>query len=141
MFQLVGTVGRSNSASTRLAAPPHICLLPLLYIVICHDPPFHFSSIRTMASSVANTVRDIGNSAAGAINGMAHNKKIADLERNKKDQHTSQNTTTDFGAKVSTVDNWLKVVDNDTGKIGPSLLEDEVARERVSHLSSPSRQH
>ena len=86
-----------------------------------------------MATSVANTVRDIVNSAAGAVEGMAHNKEIANLEKNKKNQQdTNQNTTTDWGAKVSDVDHWLKIVDDMGGKVGPSLLEDEVGRERMS---------
>jgi catalase len=88
--------------------------------------------MQNMATSVANTVRDIGNSAAGAVEGAVSNKKIADLEKNKKNQHdTKQNTTTDWGAKVSDVDHWLKIVDEKGNRVGPSLLEDEVARERV----------
>ena len=86
-----------------------------------------------MATSIANTVRDIGNSAAESVQSMAQNKKIADLEKNKKDQQdTKQNTTTDWGAKVSDVDHWLKIADDKSGRIGPSFLEDQVARERVS---------
>ncbi|KIW33248.1 uncharacterized protein PV07_00114 [Cladophialophora immunda] len=96
-----------------------------------------------MASSVANTVREIGNSAAESVQSMAQNKKIADLEKNKKDQQdTKQNTTTDWGAKVSDVDHWLKIADDKSGRIGPSFLEDQVARERIhrfDHERIPER--
>jgi hypothetical protein len=96
--------------------------------------------MQKMATTVSNTLRDIGNSAAGAVEGAVHNKKIADLEKNKKNQQdTKQNTTTDWGAKVSDLDHALKIVDEKGNHVGPTLLEDEVFRERVSYHCASTR--
>ncbi|KAJ9604300.1 catalase 1 [Cladophialophora chaetospira] len=96
-----------------------------------------------MATSVSNTLRDIGNSAAGAVESTVHNKKIADLEKNTKNQdNPKQNTTTDWGAKVSDVDHALKIIDEKNNRVGPTLLEDQVFRERIhrfDHERIPER--
>ncbi len=89
-----------------------------------------------MASTLSDTLRNLGDTVTSSVSTMDENKKTADLQRNTKDQHSNQATTTDFGAKVSDLDHWLKIVDEKGNKIGPHLLEDEVARERVS-LSFP----
>jgi hypothetical protein len=62
---------------------------------------------------------------------VAENKKIADLHRNTKDQHSKQTTTTDTGAKIHDLDHWLKNVNTVTNKVGSHYLEDQIARERV----------
>lgn len=88
--------------------------------------------MQKMATSVSNTLRDIGNSAAGAVESTVHNKKIANLEKNTKNQdNPKQNTTTDWGAKVSDIDHALKIIDEKNNRVGPTLLEDQVFRERV----------
>lgn len=56
-------------------------------------------------------------------------KKLVDLERETNDVHAKTPFTTDHGVSVSNTDNWLKVVDDN--RSGPSLLEDQIAREKV----------
>ena len=68
---------------------------------------------------------------ADSAKNMFENEKIADLKKNVKDSHSKQHQTTDYGIKVADLDHWLKVVDEENDKVGPSLLEDQIARERV----------
>lgn len=84
-----------------------------------------------MASSVAQSVVNTAESVKDSAKNMFENKKIQDLKKETKDSHTKQNTTTDYGIKVADLDHWLKVVDEENNKVGPSLLEDQIARERV----------
>ena len=60
------------------------------------------------------------------------NKKMVDLESSTANVHTSQGITTDHGTRVENTDNWLKTMDGK--RTGPSLLEDQIAREKVCHL-------
>lgn len=83
-----------------------------------------------MAESIANGVRALGETIGSS---MSSNKKIADLQKDMKDSHSKQNTTTDFGTKVHDVDHWLKTADEKSNYVGPSLLEDQIGRERVSN--------
>ena len=63
---------------------------------------------------------------------MPDNKKIADLQRDTKNQHNEkQTTTTDDGAKIHDLEHWLKNVDPNGNKVGSSYLEDQIGRERV----------
>lgn len=80
-----------------------------------------------MAQQIADGVRELGDTVAN----MGSNKKVVDLQRNFKDSHSKQNATTDAGVKVADVDHWLKTVDEKNDRVGPSLLEDQIARERV----------
>lgn len=57
------------------------------------------------------------------------NKKMVDLEPSTANVHTKQSITTDHGTRVSNADNWLKSVDGK--RAGPSLLEDQISREKV----------
>ena len=84
-----------------------------------------------MASSIAQSVRKIGDTVADSVTNMTDNKKVADLQRDIKDQNSKQNTTTDYGARIPDLDHWLKNVDDKNQKIGPHLLEDHTGRERV----------
>lgn len=59
-------------------------------------------------------------------------KKLEDMENDVIDVKNSQHMTTDFGHKVSNTDNWLRVASQD--QTGATLLEDQVAREKVSVL-------
>src|SRR4051812_9346256 len=86
-----------------------------------------------MASSIAESVRKVGDSVADSVANMSENKKTADLQKNIKEQNNKQNTTTDYGAKVPDLDHWLKTVDDKSQKIGPHLLEDHIGRERVCY--------
>jgi len=83
-----------------------------------------------MTEQIANGIRALGSS----VSNMTQNKKIADLQRDTKDAHSKQNTTTDYGIKVSDLDHWLKTVDDKS--VGPSTLEDQIARERVGRRPS-----
>lgn len=85
-----------------------------------------------MASSVTDRVKNLGESISDSAKNMFENEKIADLKKDVKDSHSKQHTTTDYGIKVADLDHWLKVVDEENDKVGPSLLEDQIARERVS---------
>lgn len=85
-----------------------------------------------MASSVTDQVKNLGESISDSAKNMFENEKIADLKKNVKDSHSKQHQTTDYGIKVADLDHWLKVVDEENDKVGPSLLEDQIARERVS---------
>lgn len=56
-------------------------------------------------------------------------KKIVDLERDTANIHTKQPLTTDHGMRVENTDQWLRIADDK--HTGPSLLEDQIAREKV----------
>ncbi|EER29949.1 Catalase A, putative [Coccidioides posadasii C735 delta SOWgp] len=75
-----------------------------------------------------------------AVQGMTEDKKIKDLARDTSDVHAPVTLTTDHGTKVSNTDNWLKAVDDH--RTGPSLLEDQIAREKIhrfDHERIPER--
>lgn len=64
--------------------------------------------------------------------------KVADLQRDIVDPSV-HGLTTDHGVKVSNTDDWLKVTE---GKAGPSLLEDQISREKIhrfDHERIPER--
>lgn len=55
--------------------------------------------------------------------------KFSDMEKDTVDVFAKQHMTTDYGIKISDPDHWLRTVsDKNTG---PSLLEDQIAREKV----------
>ncbi|KAJ5594701.1 uncharacterized protein N7459_000909 [Penicillium hispanicum] len=67
-------------------------------------------------------------------------KKTVDLSRDTFNAHTNHPQTTDNGVRIENPDNWLKVA-NDT-QTGPSLLEDQIAREKIhrfDHERIPER--
>ncbi|KAJ5942732.1 hypothetical protein N7516_002900 [Penicillium verrucosum] len=73
-------------------------------------------------------------------NSKAADGKYADLQKDTVDVHNKQHMTTDNGVKISNPDQWLRVVDEK--KIGPSLLEDQIAREKImrfDHERIPER--
>ena len=65
-------------------------------------------------------------------NTSSKSKKLVDLERDTADAHTQQPLTTDHGVRVSNTDQWLRVTKD--RRTGPSLLEDQIAREKVNIL-------
>lgn len=65
-------------------------------------------------------------------NTSSKQKKLVDLERDTCDVHNKQALTTDHGVRVNDTDHWLRAVDDDS--TGPSLLEDQIAREKVTYL-------
>lgn len=68
-------------------------------------------------------------------NASSKEKKLVDLHHDTADVHAKTPFTTDHGMKVSDTDHWLKTVDEDT--TGPSLLEDQIAREKVHTYNLP----
>ncbi|KAG6812079.1 catalase A [Tricholoma furcatifolium] len=58
--------------------------------------------------------------------------KITDLNRATTTPSASSGLTTDHGVKISDTDTWLKVSNGDT--TGPSLLEDQISREKIHHF-------
>ncbi|KAI1828333.1 catalase [Xylaria intraflava] len=67
-------------------------------------------------------------------------RKIAQLDSVSQTVSKDDRITTDFGVKESTADEWLRV--NQPDKIGPMLLEDSYAREKIhrfDHERIPER--
>ncbi|KAJ5892869.1 hypothetical protein N7504_009560 [Penicillium tannophilum] len=66
--------------------------------------------------------------------------KFSDMEKDTVDVFAKQHMTTDYGIKISDPDHWLRTVsDKNTG---PSLLEDQIAREKImrfDHERIPER--
>lgn len=58
--------------------------------------------------------------------------KFRDLERDTYEINDKQHMTTDYGIKISDPDHWLRV--GDKNNTGPSLLEDQIAREKVQSI-------
>ncbi|KAJ5632311.1 hypothetical protein N7490_008650 [Penicillium lividum] len=70
----------------------------------------------------------------------AENGKFVDMEKDTVDVHAKQHMTTDYGIKISDPDHSLRVVSDST--TGPSLLEDQIAREKImrfDHERIPER--
>ncbi|KAJ5225468.1 Catalase A [Penicillium chermesinum] len=66
--------------------------------------------------------------------------KVADMQHDTIEINNKQHMTTDYGIKISDPDHWLRVV-NDKNT-GPSLLEDQIAREKImrfDHERIPER--
>ncbi|KAI1413050.1 catalase [Hypoxylon sp. FL1857] len=67
-------------------------------------------------------------------------RKVADLDTVTQTVSPKDRITSDFGVKMSNVDEWLRVTNKD--KTGPMLLEDSFARERIhrfDHERIPER--
>lgn len=77
-------------------------------------------------SSVGEGIRKVQETLQGLY---PHDKKLADLAKDTTDIHTAGSITTDHGTKVENTDEWLKA--SDSSKSGPSMLEDQIAREKV----------
>lgn len=65
-------------------------------------------------------------------NASSRDKKLVDLERNTDNIHTKLPLKSDHGVSISNTDNWLKAADYQ--HTGPSLLEDQFAREKARIL-------
>lgn len=85
-----------------------------------------------MSSVIASGLHKVQGAVQGASSGE---KKVVDLARDTADVHAKTPFTTDHGMKVSNTDNWLRAVDEN--QTGPSLLEDQIAREKVSSFFIP----
>ncbi|KAL5333297.1 catalase A [Aspergillus crustosus] len=68
------------------------------------------------------------------------NKKLVDLESDTVNAHTNHPQATDHGVLISDPDHWLRV--SNEQRAGPSLLEDQIAREKIhrfDHERIPER--
>ncbi|VDB85010.1 unnamed protein product [Peniophora sp. CBMAI 1063] len=77
---------------------------------------------------------------ASIISNLTNTKKVNDLSKNTVEATPKTGMTTDHGVPVSNVDDWLKVSNGQNA--GPSLLEDQIARERIhrfDHERIPER--
>ncbi|KAG1757287.1 catalase-like domain-containing protein [Suillus lakei] len=84
----------------------------------------------------------IGQSVEKVIITMTSTEKVVDLQRDIQEPRANQPLTTDHGVKVADTDNWLKIVDEDGSYSGPSLLEDQIGREKIhrfDHERIPER--
>lgn len=78
------------------------------------------------------------NTAKEALTGSeTESKKIRQLANEFKDPSSKHPATTDYGIKISDHDHWLKVANNE--RTGPHLLEDQIAREKVSSIYDTHR--
>ncbi|TDL23686.1 catalase-domain-containing protein [Rickenella mellea] len=88
-------------------------------------------------SSLASTVSA---AAKRSLPGTTANQKLSDLSADTVDVNDSKGLTTDYGIKISDTDTWLKVTNGNT--VGPNLLEDQIAREKIhrfDHERIPER--
>ncbi|KIK61290.1 hypothetical protein GYMLUDRAFT_166447 [Collybiopsis luxurians FD-317 M1] len=82
----------------------------------------------------------VGQSVKQAFTSMVNNAKISDLKRDTVEITPSTGLTTDHGVYIPETDNWLRLSDGQ--KHGPSLLEDQIAREKIhrfDHERIPER--
>lgn len=79
-----------------------------------------------MATAIATGLNKAQRATQSA---SSKNKKLVDLSRDTINVHTNEPQNTDNGVLIENPDNWLKVVDE--RKTGTSLLEDQIAREKV----------
>lgn len=79
--------------------------------------------------TMSNIISQAAQSAKEALTSAPDSKKIEDLKNEFKETGKDARLTTDYGVKQTSADDWLRIVSDD--KIGPSLLEDPFARERV----------
>jgi catalase len=81
-----------------------------------------------------SAIGDIAHKAEVAISGaMESNKKIAEIKNDYRNPKDGALLTSDFGVKNPTHDNWLSATTED--RKGPALLEDNLAREKVSLIA------
>ncbi|KAJ5092415.1 hypothetical protein NUU61_007285 [Penicillium alfredii] len=82
-----------------------------------------------MASVIAGGLHKVQEAIQRAT---SKEKKVVDLERDTANIHTKQPLTTDHGVRVENTDQWLRIVDDK--HTGPSLLEDQIAREKITRF-------
>jgi catalase len=90
-----------------------------------------------MASSVVGGIHKAQETIRAAA---GQDKKSADLSQDTADVNAKLKLTTDHGVMISDTDHWLKVANENTS--GPSLLEDQIAREKIhrfDHERIPER--
>ncbi|KAF8626349.1 hypothetical protein AX15_005006 [Amanita polypyramis BW_CC] len=87
-----------------------------------------------------STTATVTAAAKEVLSSLTATDKIRDLQRDIVDAKPDSPLTTDHGVRISDTDNWLKV--SDGRDHGPSLLEDQIAREKIhrfDHERIPER--
>ncbi|KAJ9287318.1 hypothetical protein DTO021C3_5009 [Paecilomyces variotii] len=91
-----------------------------------------------MAAAISSGLQKAQDVVKGAA---SKDKKVVDLARNTENVNESKETLrSDHGVAISDTDHWLRVVDK--SHTGPSLLEDQFAREKIhrfDHERIPER--
>ncbi|KAF8655852.1 hypothetical protein AX16_002935 [Volvariella volvacea WC 439] len=80
----------------------------------------------------------VASTAKHAFEGLTSTAKVADLQKDTVEADKTK-LTTDHGVKIPNTDDWLKVT---KGNAGPSLLEDQISREKIhrfDHERIPER--
>lgn len=85
-----------------------------------------------MATAIASGLNKAQRATQAAT--TSTNKKLVDLSRDTVNSQTNERQTTDHGVRIENPDQWLKA--GDERKTGPSLLEDQIAREKVRLICS-----
>jgi catalase len=67
--------------------------------------------------------------AEAKTNSISADGKIADMKKDTVEINGKQHMTTDYGIRISDPDHSLRVASDSS--TGPSLLEDQIAREKV----------
>jgi hypothetical protein len=67
--------------------------------------------------------------AQAKANSISADGKFADMQKDTVEINGKQHMTTDYGIKISDPDHSLRVASDSS--TGPSLLEDQIAREKV----------
>ncbi|GLB34627.1 putative occurs in almost all aerobically respiring organisms and serves to protect cells from the toxic effects of hydrogen peroxide [Lyophyllum shimeji] len=81
----------------------------------------------------------VGRAVKHAVTTIMSTAKVADLDNETVKLDPGSYLTTDHGIKIADTDNWLRVTD---GERGPSLLEDQISREKIhrfDHERIPER--
>lgn len=79
-----------------------------------------------MASVIAG---GLGKAQQAVQKTASKDKKYVELANDTTEVTKDQGLTTDHGVKVSNTDQWLRPANEE--HTGPSLLEDQIAREKV----------
>ena len=90
-----------------------------------------------MATSVAAGLQKAQQAVQSAA---TSNKKLVDLEANTVDSTSKKPQATDHGVGITDPDHWLHAGSDQ--QVGPSLLEDQIAREKIhrfDHERIPER--
>lgn len=90
-----------------------------------------------MATDIAADQQKAQQTVQGAA---TENKKLADLEADTVNGISKQPQATDHGVGITDPDHWLRIASEQ--RTGPSLLEDQIAREKIhrfDHERIPER--
>ncbi len=84
-------------------------------------------SMKHALDGAVTGAKDVMTGKAGA------SKKDAQLATFTQ-EYNGEKKRTNYGVGISNTDFWLRVVDEKNGRVGPSLLEDSIGREKIHHF-------